>query len=53
MVVVAIRISLALKLFDYSKCGFRHKGGYGNRPEETICWLDAIRGPEVAFFPSL
>src|SRR5580693_7118737 len=26
MVVVAIGISLALKLFDYSKCGFRHKG---------------------------
>jgi hypothetical protein len=37
-VVVAIRISLALKLFDYSKCGFRHKSRCSNWLGETpVC----------------
>src|ERR1700722_5969929 len=34
-VVVAIRISLALKLFDYSKCRFRNKPRSRDRSEET------------------
>jgi hypothetical protein len=36
-VVVAIRISLALKLFDYSKYRSRQK----DRPAERVYWLDA------------
>src|SRR5580658_9013856 len=50
-VVVAIGISLALKLLDYSKYGFRHKGWSGNHPRKLLCDLDATRDPEVALFP--
>src|ERR1700686_1678517 len=43
MVVVAIRISLALKLFDYSKCCLRQK----DYTAESVCWLDALAGWKV------
>src|ERR1700687_5410885 len=39
-VVVAIRISLALKLFDYTRCRSRQK----YRPAESIYCLDALAG---------
>ena len=43
MVVVAIRISLALKLFDYSKCRLRQK----DHTAESVYWLDALAGWKV------
>jgi hypothetical protein len=50
--VVAIRISLALKLFDYSKrhsCAANHIFGHGNPPTG----LDALARRKVAGFPDL
>jgi len=43
-VVVAIGISLALKLFDYSKCRFGHKGVSRYHPGKLPQWLDAAGG---------
>jgi len=46
---VAIRISLALKLFDYSKCIRRHSG-IGPESNELLTIFDAKFPAEVAQF---